>query len=312
MPGFILYLEKGFFAKKQRLKNRKGKVIFGEMAELKFLQNPITSRQNTTVKRICALLEKKERKATRLFRFDGIKLLSEAVEKGAKIEYVAISEGVDQRKAQKIGELIECGALDKRCVICVSEAVFEKMSEESSPEGIITVAQFLSDVHHDIASPEEYFIDGAKRILIVESLRDPGNVGTVIRSSFALGIDRLIISDDCADLYNPKTVRAAMGALFSLEIDVVRASELPSLIFKLRSLGRRIYATALCEGALEIGKFEMTAQDAFVIGNEGHGLTKETIEASNGTAIIPMTEGSESLNAAAAAAICIWETVRQK
>lgn len=281
------------------------------MTELNITKNLITSRQNGTVKRICSLLEKKARRAEKLFRFDGIKLLSEAAKKGVKIEYAVLSERIDKRNLQRVEELIDDGFFDESHVLFVTEQVFEKMSEESSPEGIITVARIPAELHKEVGSADEYFIDGTKRILIVESLRDPGNMGTVIRSSFALGIDRLIISDDCADLYNPKTVRAAMGALFSLEIDIVPRNDLPRLIERLRSLGRDVYATALREDAERIGEIDMKIGDAFVIGNEGHGLSDDVINASSKTAIIPMTEGSESLNAAAAAAVCIWETVRK-
>ena len=281
------------------------------MAELNLLKNPITSRQNSVVKRICALGEKKMRKAERMFRFDGIKLLLEASNKGVEIEYVVLNESIDKRNLQKVEELVKLGLLEEKRIICVSEAVFSKMSEESSPEGVITVARFVANAHREILSVDEYFLDPAKRILIVESLRDPGNMGTVIRSGFALGIDRLIISDDCADLYNSKTVRAAMGALFALEIDIVPKNELPNLILRLRSLGRDIFATALRDDAKKIGEIDMKSGDAFVIGNEGHGLSEAVINAASATAIIPMTEGSESLNAAAAAAICIWETVRK-
>ena len=275
-------------------------------------KNTVTSRQNPTVKRICALLEKKARRRERVFRFDGIKLLCEAVLKGLKIELVAISESAGEGVCSKIYELVESGNLDGNKLLYVSGQVFDKLSEESSPEGVITVAHFIEDKHKEIASAEEYCIDGKSRILLAESLRDPGNLGTVIRTSAALGIDRLIISDDCADLYNPKTVRAAMGGLFSLHIDVVKSDELPTLIKALRADGRRIYATALNENASLIGELELERGDAFVIGNEGHGLSRATIEAASGVAIIPMTEESESLNAAAAAAICIWETVRVK
>ena len=103
-----------------------------------------------------------------------------------------------------------------------------------------------------------------------------------------------------------------MGGLFALNIDLVKKDELPRLIEILREGGRRIYAAALAENAEEIGKIELKRGDAFVIGNEGHGLSAQSIEAASGVAIIPMTEGRESLNAAAAAAICIWETVRAK
>lgn len=282
----------------------------GEMTVVNSLQDPITSRQNKVVKQVCGLLEKKERRAAGLFRFDGIKLLCEAVQKGLRIENVIISDKVRPAILSKVEELDGSGMLDKVKVTFVCEDVFLKMSEENSPEGIITVAAFPSNIKSDIGEAEKYFVDGKEKIILAESLRDPGNLGTVIRSAAALGIDRLIITDDCADLYNPKTVRAAMGAIFSLKIDVVGASELPKLILSLREAGRKIYAAALAKDAKKIGEMELVSGDAFVIGNEGHGLSQAVIEASDGSAIIPMSEGSESLNAAAAAAICIWETVR--
>ena len=282
------------------------------MADKGFGKEIITSRQNPTVKRICALLEKKSRRREGLFRFDGIKLLGEAVAKGVSIELVAVSEAVSDGVWSQINTLITQKRLDESRIIYVSEPIFEKMSEESSPEGVITVARFIDGRHKEVASAADYAVSGEKRILLAESLRDPGNLGTVIRTSAALGIDRLIITDDCADLYNPKTVRAAMGGLFSLDIDVVKASELQVLISSLKDSGRKIYATALTDDALEIGELSLSRGDAFVIGNEGHGLSAATVSAASGVAIIPMTEGSESLNAAAAAAICIWETVRAK
>ena len=277
-----------------------------------FAREIITSRQNPTVKRICALLDKKSRKREGLFRFDGIKLLGEAAAKGVKIELVAVSESASEGVCAQINSLVDCRAIDENKILYVSEQIFDKMSEESSPEGVITVARFIEGKHRNVVSAVDYAISKEKRILLAESLRDPGNLGTVIRTSAALGIDRLIITDDCADLYNPKTVRAAMGGLFSLDIDVVKASELQALICSLKNDGRKIYATALTDNALEIGALALSRGDAFVIGNEGHGLSTATVEVASGVAIIPMTEGSESLNAAAAAAICIWETVRAK
>ena len=282
------------------------------MLDKSVADNIVTSRQNQAVKRVCALLDKKARRRERLFRFDGIKLLREAAAKGLDIELVAVSEAIGDGAYAVVRSLIESGAIDSKRILYVSEQVFDKMSEEESPEGVITVARFISSRHKELSSFEEYRIEQGKRILLAESLRDPGNLGTVIRTAAALGIERLIITDDCADIYNPKTVRAAMGGLFSLDIDVVRAAELPTLIGALKAGGRRIYAAALTENAREIGSIELARGDAFLIGNEGHGLSKEAIEAASGEAIIPMTEGSESLNAAAAAAICIWETVRVK
>jgi len=268
----------------------------------------ITSRQNPTVKRICALCEKKKRYAERLFRFDGIKLFGEAVERGLDIEYAVVCEAASEAVKEKIARAADSGAFDRDALLYVSESVFSKISEEMSPEGIITVARFPEEIHRRVQALG-YRVPRDERILVAESIRDAGNLGTVVRSCAALGIDRLIISDDCADVYNPKTIRAAMGGLFALRIDIVSGG-LSSAVSSLREDGRRVYAAALREGALRIGELELRGCDCFVIGNEGHGLSDEVIDACDACAIIPMSEGSESLNAAAAAAICIWETVR--
>lgn len=270
----------------------------------------VTSRQNPTVKRICSLLEKKGRRAEGLFRFDGVKLFGEALRQGLRIRYAVLCQEARAEAREAVERALEQGILPEECVLMVSGAVFDKLSEEGSPEGIVTVAEPPKELHRSIGAHGcgEYALPESEKILIAESLRDPGNLGTVIRSCAALGIDRLIVSEDCADLYSPKTVRAAMGGLFRLRIDTV--ADLPAAILSLKRAGRRVYATALHSKAEQIGEIEPGRGACFVIGNEGHGLSQAVVEACGDTAIIPMAEGSESLNAAAAAAICIWETVR--
>jgi TrmH family RNA methyltransferase len=272
----------------------------------------ITSRQNPTVKQICALPDKKSRRESGLFRFDGIKLFGEAVACGLSIERVVLSLGASGNVRDAVEREIERGRLESSRVMLVGEEVFSKISEERSPEGIVTVARALAQKHRTHTELGGFCVSREERILVAESLRDPGNLGTVIRSCAALGIDRLVISDDCADLYNPKTIRAAMGGLFRMDVDVIPTNELAAAIGILRASGRRVFAAALREDAHALGELELRRGDCFVIGNEGHGLSQSVISACDACAIIPMTEGSESLNAAAAAAICIWETVRAK
>ncbi len=262
----------------------------------------ISSRQNPLVKLICGLADKKKRAQSGLFRFDGIKLLSEALSSGIQIEYVICREGEDALDAL-LADAVSSGRLEEKNIIEVSESVFEKLSEEKAPEGVITVAHICEDIHMRAdALPEG-------KILICESLRDPGNLGTVMRSAYALGIDTLILTDDCADIYNPRTLRAAMGTVFKQRTQTVSCSSLAEFISRLRKSGRRVYATALTESSRDIGTLCLSAGDCFVIGNEGHGLSCEAIAACDASVIIPMREDAESLNAAAAAAICIWETV---
>lgn len=275
------------------------------------MKDLITSRQNPRVLAVCGLADKKKRRQARLFRLDGIKLFREACSARLSLESVFLRDPISPTIDALLREAISEGLLNEENVVLVSESVFEKISEEHSPEGIVAVAHCLDDLHLECRLEDGIGrIGETEKILLVESLRDPGNLGTVMRSCAALGIDRLILSADCAELYNPKTVRSAMGALFRLPTITVSGEELPSLIRLLRDRGRRVFATALREDAVCIGSFARSAGDCFVIGNEGHGLSEAIIEACDATAIIPMVEGNESLNAAAAAAICIWETVR--
>lgn len=272
----------------------------------------ITSRQNPLIKFICGLAEKKMRNKEGLFRFDGIKLLCEALDSDIEIKYVVYREPATESVKSLVRQAIDRGRISADGVIAVSEEVFGKISEEKSPEGVITVGRILDDIHirTDVKRAAELIGNGDK-ILVAESLRDPGNLGTVIRSCFALGIDTLVLTDDCADLYNGKTVRAAMGAIFKMKTVSVPVGQLTQFIFALREKGRGVYATALSDNAESIEETEFRAGDCFVIGNEGHGLSDAVVDSCTASVIIPMREGAESLNAAAAAAICIWETVRK-
>lgn len=267
----------------------------------------VSSRQNPLVKFVCGLTDKKRRTESGLFRFDGVKLLDEAVGARLKIKYVIYREDTSKEAAALIERALREGLVGDDGAVCVTQSVFEKISEERSPEGVITVAEMPVELH---SRGGEYLPPTEERILVAESLRDPGNLGTVIRSAYALGIDRLILTDDCADIYNPRTLRAAMGAVFKLPTVTVACTELPEYIGRLRDSGRRVLATALCDGSESISNVKLNRGDCFVIGNEGHGLSRECIEACTESVIIPMREGAESLNAAAAAAICIWETVK--
>lgn len=270
----------------------------------------ITSRQNPQIRWVCGLSEKKKRKETGLFRFDGIKLLSEALMSEVELVSVFVRMPIDETVNHLLKQILGTGRLSEEQIIAVSDSVFDKITEEKSPEGIVTVARQLQNLHTRQQPEDAPNIGAGQRILIAESLRDPGNLGTVMRSCAALGIDCLVMTADCADLYNPKTVRSAMGALFRLPTVTVAADALPSWIEQLRISGRRVFAAALRDDAKKIGELKLMQGDCFVIGNEGHGLSEPTIAACDATAIIPMKEGNESLNAAAAAAICIWETVR--
>ena len=268
----------------------------------------IRSRQNKLVKLACSLERKKAREEEGLFRFDGIKLCREAIQKGIVPEYIFVAES----KATEI-----CERIGNSDVTVVSDEVFEKMSSERAPEGVITVARMLDSLHKVVtvndAGEASSLPKASERVFLLEAVRDPGNLGTIIRTAASLGIDRLVLSSDCADIYNPKTIRAAMGALFMLKTDTVEDGKMAEYISSLRkNCGRRVFGAALREDAVDLLESSLLPSDVFVIGNEGHGLSQDVIEACDGCVIIPMREGCESLNAAMAAGILMWETLRHR
>ncbi len=274
----------------------------------------IVSRQNRRIVGLCKLSDRKDREATGLFRFDGIKLLCEAIRRGVEIDAVYLQSGAVERVFERMATLYGCTSEDIHAPIFeVEDTLFEKISEENAPEGVITVAKYIDRFHkmyiikkEGSAAPTLDLPDGP--LLLLESVRDPGNVGTVIRTAAALGIKHLIISRDCADLYHPRTIRAAMGTLFTMPI--TRVDDLAAVIGALRANRRRVFAAALDEQAVRLGEQPFVWGDCVVIGNEGHGLSEVVIQACDRSLYIPMQADTESLNAGIAAALVMWELSR--
>ncbi len=275
----------------------------------------ITSRQNAQVSLACKLGEKKHRQSEKMFRFDGVKLFCEAVQRGVEFAFILVDESQKDSVDAKANDLYGVGLGDANCrILYLSHDLFVKISDENAPEGIICVAKYIDKIHKIAtinSSNEElaHILSPASgRVLLCESLRDPGNVGTVVRTAFAFGIDWLILSGDCADLYNPKVLRGAMGTLFSQRI--LRVDDLAAVIEMMRASGRRVYAAALDESARQLGSFAFGKADSAVIGNEGHGLSAAVLDACDASVYIPMAGDAESLNASVAAAVLMWEMCR--
>ena len=278
-----------------------------------FTGEVILSRQNKNIVELCKLTDRKAREATKTFRFDGIKLLEEAIRNDVEICAVFLSSSAQERVLSglraRFGESYE-NRIEK-CFL-VSDDIFDKISEEKSPEGVITIAKYIDKLQKNatIYNSVHFLQMKNESIVLLESVRDPSNVGAIIRSAAAIGIDRLILSADCADIYHPKAVRGSMGTLFNQRID--RVEDLAATVKVLRESGRRVFAAALDERALSLGDFEILAGDAVVIGNEGHGLSQEVIDACGNSVIIPMSERAESFNADVAASILMWEFAKGK
>lgn len=268
----------------------------------------ITSRQNKHILEAVSLKEKSNRKKTGLFFFEGKKLFEEAVTREVPLEKVFIREDVFEKNGS-------FHLLPERCrVYRVTQSVYAKLTEEKSPEGIFCIAKTI-DKYHKFATiyKDRIFEDGIKpqegsgkaSLLMAVSLRDPGNLGTVIRTAAAFGFDGLLLSEDCADIYSSKTVRAAMGTLFDMPITVLADPE--QTVTALKEAGYSVYGSALDPTARTLGELPEDEKCCYILGNEGHGLPDSILDRCTGKVFIPMSGKAESLNVSVAAAILMYQ-----
>lgn len=264
----------------------------------------IQSRTNPKTVSLAKLSDKKYRDKSRLFLAEGIKLTEEALKYTAKVDSVIFSQTAVERDERIIRLAETANELDIR-VSVFADSAFEKISTESAPQGVIAVVNYLDDLHKtaDLVGWQK-----DKRLLMLEEIRDPGNLGTIMRSAEAMGVNGVILSR-CADLYHPKVVRAAMGTLFRLPAFITNDGI--GCIDIMKQNDRRVLAAALGEHTLTLGNYEIHPTDCPVIGNEGHGIPQEMIEKCTACVRIPMAGNTESLNASAAAACILWEYFRQ-
>lgn len=266
----------------------------------------IKSRNNPIVREYAKLTDKKYRNRAGAFLCNGVKLCGEAVSAGVMIEAVLLLEGATPPRLSEI--LAEMQTLERyhdTQIYRLASPVFEKLCDEKSPDGVIAVIKHL-DNFRKVYKIERNDCEAyrSEKLMLLSSVRDPGNLGTVVRSAAAFGFDRLILSEDCADLYHVRTLRGAMGALFRMRVDIV--ADFASAVTALRSVGRRVYAAELRDGAVSVEDLQPTPADCFVIGNEGHGISPELAALCTGSAFIPIAPTSESLNAATAASILAY------
>ena len=232
--------------------------------------------------------------------------MCEALKRGVEISFILACESEWSHVAEKAEKLYGVSENDINCpVIFVESSLFERLSEEMAPEGVICIAKYAENVREITDICELSALSRSEKVLILESVRDPLNVGAILRVCAAFGVDRVIMSRDCADVYNSKTLRASMGALFALS--VLKVDSIPEAVKELRRGERRVFAAALDHDSQRLGELKLERGDCVVIGNEGHGMSEEALAACDGTVFIPMSDGVESLNAATAAAVLVWE-----
>lgn len=248
----------------------------------------ITSRQNPLMTHLRKLASSRSyRKKSGEYLCDGTKLLAEALKWGAEVKTAVFSEGVDIPPLP-----------DGVRAVRVSEELMRAVSPMETPQGaLFTVAL------PEVQLPETL---SGKHYLVLDGVQDPGNVGTILRTADAFDCDGVFLVNACADLYNPKTARATMGAIFRREAYTVTAEELFAL---LRKSGVQLYGTALRDDTVPLAEANL-ARAAVAIGSEGRGLSQQVLDECAKTLKIPMNPRCESLNAAIAATVVLWEMYR--
>ena len=273
---------------------------------MKLIKDIITSRNNPKIKWVASLLQKKGRSEARSFIAEGEKLSLEALDAGLPVTHIIVRNDQKDTWLAKINKYLDDENYAQTEIIFTDESVFEKISTEKSPEGVISVIKYLDFFNNaDIIYKEEFFLKEGERALALCSVRDPGNLGAVIRSATAFGVDHIVLSADCTDCYNSRTVRAAMGSLFRTRITEVES--LGDFIGAARENGRRVFAAELTESAISLADTDLRSSDIFIIGNEGHGIPAEISALCDKSVYIPISKKTESLNAAVAAALFMWE-----
>jgi RNA methyltransferase, TrmH family len=256
---------------------------------------PITSRDNPLVKRLKALGgAPRERRALGQTLLDGPHLLQAALDHGVPLVEVVVAEGAAAQPEIQ-GLLARCPGLP---AWCLPDALFAQVSPVDSPSGLLAV----------MALPEPPPPTPLRQSLVVlDQVQDSGNLGTILRSAAAAGVGTALLTPGCAQAWSPRVLRAGMGAHFQLEI-----REQASPASALAGYPGAIVATGLGAGAVPLFEVDLRGPVAWLFGSEGQGLSPEVAALATRSVTIPLAPGTESLNVAAAAAVCLFEQVRQR
>jgi len=258
----------------------------------------ITSPENASVKYVRSLHKKRVRYREKRYLIEGLRLVVHALQRGVWPVFAFYSEALAATRHGK--QLVEClRARQDTRVWCVTPSVIKAVCDTDAPQGIAAVVpmqELPSGLPHQ-----------ATLLLVLDNIRDPGNLGTTLRTAQATYVDAVVLSPGCADPYSPKVVRAAMGAHFDLTL--FRCTTWPALENLVK--GKRcVLADPEAQSSLWV--FDWSLPVALFVGNEAHGASPEARRIARQSVRLPMAKGANSLNAAVAAAVLLFEVERQR
>lgn len=264
----------------------------------------ISSTSNSKVKRLVSLVKKaKLREREGVFVVEGVRMFREAPPEWIKEVYVSETF---LSKCERDDDTVLKEALERQRYEVLTDEVFQKVSDTQTPQGILCV---LSKPVYGLESSIAGWLAKAPLLVLLEDLQDPGNLGTILRSGEGAGVNGIIMTGQTADICNPKVIRSTMGSIYRVPFFTV--DRLGETIGLLQAGGIAVYAAHPDDG-VDYDKPDYTKPTAFVIGNEGNGLRRETVQKADRRIKIPMAGQAESLNAATAAAILMYEAARQR
>jgi len=255
----------------------------------------ITSTSNQQVKRLLQLQKKsKARNEETVFVVEGLRMFAEVPKKS--VERVYISETLYNKKKHELN-------LQDFPYEILSDNVFERVSDTQTPQGILCVVkQPEYELQELLKTKNPHFV-------VLDNLQDPGNLGTIVRTAEGAGVDAVFMSKDCVDIYNPKTIRSTMGSIY--RVPFIYIEDIPNLLDIFKQNGIQSYAAHL-DGQNAYDEENYKTGTAILIGNEGNGLREEVWKNADVLVRIPMCGQVESLNAAIAASVLMFEVFRQR
>ena len=255
----------------------------------------IESTKNQQVKNLTGLVKKsKQRKEEGVYVVEGPRMFEEAPREELVKAYMSESF---------YNKMLDKDSLKGVDYEILRDDVYEYVSDTKTPQGVMCIMRQKQYSEEDILSGEDAFI------MFIENLQDPGNLGTILRAAEGAGVTGIVMSQGTVDIYNPKTIRSTMGSIY--RVPFVYTDDIIGSIKKAQAKGVKVYAAHL-EGKNSYDSLELKEKSGFIIGNEGAGISSETAEAADLLMIIPMQGQVESLNAAVAATVLMYETARQR